>query len=344
MSRSALLHFDGTDGSSTFVDVEGSTVTAHGSPTLSAAHPKFGATSAKLSSANHISLPASVGELPSDAPWAIDMWVYRPDGVGGCLVSRRNSAVYCPYVMTVDAGGRICILYSSSNVAWNSIAATSLTVPADTLTHVKFCGYYDTTLNVWAIKTFIGGVADATLVPLSGFTACSYPLYIGSDPDIGGEIYVDEFRVLVGENDGSVNFTPQTAPYDTITGIVPGFCSSAFGSPILAAPMSVSVAGFISSAFGSVRSKYPQNATVGGYQSTYFGSFGCSQFFTPRLLVVRCSGWRKSTFGQLVKVGPKSASIRGWIVHSRFPKPRSRRINKGAVAGFNTTMFSTIHG
>lgn len=344
MSRSALLHFDGTDGSSTFTDVEGNAVTTYGRPTLSAAHPKFGSTSAKLSSANHISLPASAGELPSNAPWQIDMFVYRPAGVGGCLVSRRNAGVYCPYVMTVNSTGTIRILYSSANVTWNGMVSTSLTVPADTLSHVKFCGYYDTSLNVWAIKTFIGGVADSRLVPLSGFTACSYPLYIGADPDLGGEIYIDEFRVLVGENDGSVNFTPQTAPYDTITGIVPGFCSSAFGSPILAAPMSVSVAGFISSAFGSVRSKYPQNATVGGYQSTYFGSFGCSQFFTPRLLVVRCSGWRKSTFGQLVKAGPKSASIRGWIVRSRFTKPRGRRINKCTAAGFNTTIFSTIHG
>lgn len=344
MSRSALLHFDGTDGSTTFTDVEGNAVTTYGSPTLSSAHPRFGSAGAKLSAANHISLPASVGELPPDAPWAIDMWVYRPDGVGGGLVSRRNVTSYCPYAMMVNSTGTIRILYSSTNAAWSISVSTSLTVPADTLTHVKFSGYYDTSLNAWAIKTFIGGVADSSLVPLSGFTASSNPLYIGADPDRGGEIYIDEFRVLVGENDGSVNFMPQTAPYDTITGIVPGFCSSAFGSPTSEVLISVSVAGFISSAFGSVRSKYPQNATVGGYQSTYFGSFGCSQFFTPRSLVVRCSGWRKSTFGQLVKVGPKSASIRGWIVRSRFTKPRGRRINKCTAAGFNTTIFSTIHG
>lgn len=215
--RALLLNFDAD-----FTDAEGNSVTTYGSPAISSAHPGFGAGCAQLSASNYISYPAAVGEFATATAWTVDFNLYRPSGGGGALFGRRNTGVFCPYRFVVNSTGTVSALYSHTNTSWDDYTFTTAgAIPSEEIVHVAFvCQYYDFS---WVVRVAINGVFDSNVLYVnSGFTASAAPFFIGKDPDVSGELFFDEFRVLHGEAAWTDTFTPPAVSYSTIFGEIDG--------------------------------------------------------------------------------------------------------------------------
>lgn len=75
-SVQVALHFDGTDGSTTFTDVKGHSMTSIGSPTISTARSKFGGASGLFDSGLSQALSLSSTDLYATGAFTIDFWIY----------------------------------------------------------------------------------------------------------------------------------------------------------------------------------------------------------------------------------------------------------------------------
>lgn len=80
MSQVSLLHLDGTNGSTSFVDISGKTLTAHGNAQLSTAQKKFGASSGYFDGdADYVlggDYYTDFNFYASNGNWTIDYWFF----------------------------------------------------------------------------------------------------------------------------------------------------------------------------------------------------------------------------------------------------------------------------
>lgn len=94
----ALLHFDGSNGGTTFTDEKGHTFTAYGSAVTSTTQIKFGTASGYLedytTQSNYIDTPANADFAFGTGDWTVEQWVYWISSPNyGCLIETRISDV-----------------------------------------------------------------------------------------------------------------------------------------------------------------------------------------------------------------------------------------------------------
>jgi hypothetical protein len=214
-----LLHFNGTDGSTTFTDEAGNTVTAEGSAQIDTAQSKFGGASGLFSKTtnDYLTVPDSNywqldGGSDSNS-WTIDFWVRFPadpsTGYEGFIGQYVNTNNYWGLVfstnslvlMAEDGGTELFKI----NPTWNPAA--------DTWYHVAVVKNGTT-----GYKMFIDGTQ------LADFVADSTPIANDNTTlDIGracvnstmrySNIWMDELRVSIGVARWTSNFTPPAYPY-----------------------------------------------------------------------------------------------------------------------------------
>lgn len=209
-----LLHMDGSNGGTTFTDVNagGSSHTwTPSSATTSTSAAKFGP-SAMLGSTGYISTPAHSDFNIGTNDACVDFW----------LNNNGLSSAYglCGQVDSVGtAGGTAFIMSKSGGIISVTIenATISATTTMNSTTNLNGTSNWNHiawTKSGTTFRLFVNGVQEASTT-FASVNSGSTPFTIGRTGDAGSgfSALIDEFRLSVGTPRWTSNFTPPVAAY-----------------------------------------------------------------------------------------------------------------------------------
>jgi hypothetical protein len=206
---SALLHFDGTDGTQVFTDNGPSALTFtanNANPVLTTTDPKFGTAS--------VSFPGTAGSYiacTNGAPFAfgtsdftIEFWLNRVNA-SSYIFGNVSSGLATNYTASIGATGTINFTSGNGGNALNGVTV----VPTSTWTHVAI------TRSGSAFRLFINGVLDAgaTLTPNFSTTTTFVIGGVGTTAAATLNGRIDEFRVTNGFARYTSSFNVATAAF-----------------------------------------------------------------------------------------------------------------------------------
>lgn len=156
-SVSSLLHFNGTDGSTTFTDVTGKTWTAVGNAQIDTADSKFGGASGLfdgtgdyLSTADHDDFSFGSGDF------TIECWLNTTDASTqkGVISKRTNgSSTGLEFLVEKQSGTINCYLWDGSSI---TTISSAVAIQSNTWHHVAI------TRSGSTVKIFIDGVEQGS--------------------------------------------------------------------------------------------------------------------------------------------------------------------------------------
>lgn len=211
---SLLLRFDGSNGSTAFVDSSPNAlaVTASGNAQISTAQSKFGGAGAYFDgNGDYLTIPSSDGLELGSGDYTIELWFYSAgsQALYAGLVSKGQESSIDPDVWNLEfVNDNTLVFY-----AWAVGGIGGLFgVTAHTWHHVAISRQGSVT------RLFLDGVQGGSYS--GGYTISSSangPLRIGSGwYDLAGRPfngYIDELRITKGVARYTANFTPPTAPF-----------------------------------------------------------------------------------------------------------------------------------
>lgn len=201
---SLLMHMEGTEGSTTFVDSAlGHTFTRTGTPTISTTASAVGAASAYFPNGNYLNTTAKGTEFQFPGDFTIEAWV-----------NLKNPAASNPQALFgMSSGGSwfdVRWYTTRFQISTNSAGGTDIggTIAANTWTHLAWVRYNG------VIKLYVNGVATGTQISNSntlGFANRNAAIGSsgGANPFYGN---MDELRITKMAR-YTANFTPTTAPF-----------------------------------------------------------------------------------------------------------------------------------
>jgi hypothetical protein len=205
----SLLHFDGTNGSTTFTDqVPGRTWgIGGGSPTISTAQSQFGGSSLNVPISSSVVLSAPGIEWLMSGDFSIECWMYCKDNGGLANAFVINTSTSQGVAVGPTAGG------TSVSIALSTNAVRSIGDGGGSIynrwVHV-YAGRQGTTTHIAC-----NGVMASTAGETANMTGTITAVTAGSMAAVGGTPlhYIDELRVTKGVCRHTASFTPPTAPY-----------------------------------------------------------------------------------------------------------------------------------
>jgi hypothetical protein len=214
----ALLHMNGENGSKTFIDEIGHTVTAYGDAAISTAQSKFGGASGHFDgNGDYLVISASSDLEFEGGDFTVDFWAYISGT--GLQWFYSGASDYTFFITYNSAGtGKLGIYASSDGYSWfisadpggNGIGAT--TVPLNQWNHIAVTR----SGNTWRI--FLNGVKDLEITASGSIVNKNENKIIGRHPNgsycFNG--YIDEFRISKGIARWTSDFTPPTQEYGEI--------------------------------------------------------------------------------------------------------------------------------
>ena len=189
----ALLHFDGADGSTTITDEKGSTWTAT-TGVISTAQSKFGGASLGAGTVTRAAGISMTGDF------TVEAWVYL-NGTGQIGLLANGSAAAGRTIFFVN--NRLLYL---DRYGVGSYQLGSAQVPLNTWVHIAFVR------SAGVVTGYINGVAGNTPYTNSS----TYGNGGGLSSYIAGGLsgyYMDELLIEAARARYTTNFTPPTAPY-----------------------------------------------------------------------------------------------------------------------------------
>jgi hypothetical protein len=224
ISAALLLHFDGTNGSTTFTDSSpnGLTVTANGDAAISTAHSKFGGASGYFSGgANRLTIPDSEWFTASNDDFTIEAWLHPTAwntgfnanhwcGQSNNLANNGNRSWSC----FLDDG--IAGFYYTTNGVTDNVQSFSA---ADVELGSWF--HYAASIQSGVVRVFVNGLLAGTHTLPGAIFDSTADLCIGTFgkyaeegyPGLSYTGYIDELRIVKGTAVYTANFTPPTAPF-----------------------------------------------------------------------------------------------------------------------------------
>ena len=213
---SCLLHFDGADASTTFVDEYSHAITPAGGVELDTSEKKFGVSSALFDGiTGYLTLDDSDLNV-STVEYTVDCWIYMPSTSSGSFFSRAiwtnfNTQAESRVLFHVNASGLLEIYQQGPSGSPSTNFSMGTTVTVNQWNHVAFV--QTTTTGI----IFLNGVGS-TPTALSNRTDFTNICRIGAFDPAGGTFlspfngWIDEFRLTVGTARWTSNFTPPAAP------------------------------------------------------------------------------------------------------------------------------------
>lgn len=225
-----MLHADGTNGSTSFIDSSASahTMTAVGNAQLSTAQKQFGTASALGDgTGDDVTTPNSSDFDFGAGNWTIDFWFRSTNGAAytGVYEKYVDANNYMGiYINPIDSGGSQGVIVfdavvggvDKAHVLGNS--DSGINMDANIWYHVAIVR------NSTTMLFFINGVSSTTNVLTSPSTnnlnvGTATQVFYAS-PNFGGVSFtgtIDEYRVSKGIARWTSNFTPPTSPYGSGT-------------------------------------------------------------------------------------------------------------------------------
>jgi hypothetical protein len=207
-------HFDGTNGSTTFIDEKGKTLTASGSAQISTAQSKFGGASGYFAGgANRVITPDHADLHLGNNDFTIEAWLYPTvlDANGRAFVSQANNVannVSRQFACQIF-NNKIAFYWTTDGQTDQSVNFTCSPV-LNTWQHVEFCrtggmlyGFLNGTLlgSVSHTPTYFDSTADLCIGTFGKYAENGF-----STLSFNG--YMDELRITRGVARHTASFTP----------------------------------------------------------------------------------------------------------------------------------------
>jgi len=255
----ALLHFDGTNGSTVITDNSKNnlTVTSVNGAAISTAQSKFGGASCFFDGADdYLSINYnSVFNFGTDS-FTWESWIYPTNisGIDGIYATSGGTGANPKFVIHLNAGTPSIHYNNLTNGSDIYTTATSA-VSINTWTHLAFVR------NGSNWTWYINGNSAGTGTNNTTITFTSQPTYIG----YGGESYftqfngyIDELRITKGIARYTSNFTPSTTAFSNTGGDV----GKALVVNSTATGVSIGTAGYLSSQLAKAWVNFNGTGTV----------------------------------------------------------------------------------
>lgn len=210
------LHFDGSNGSTTFTDEKGATWSAGGSGQISTAQSKFGGASLVTSTGNYIDSAASADFNFGTSPFTFDFWFYATGGAGTrrAICGQSNSAGQnntISVIVELNASNQLRLICGSGASLPVDISGTS--TPALNTWH--YGSVQRSAANIFSV--WVNGVPEtSTSAIASSLNSSSNRFAIGRPGEVTSVYflgYIDDFRITKGVARYSSTFTPPTSAF-----------------------------------------------------------------------------------------------------------------------------------
>lgn len=177
-------HFNGTNGSTTFVDIKGHSLTASGTAAISTAQSKFGGASLGLDGSSTAFVTTNANFGPS-ADFSVATWVWFANTTGTQMILEVPTT--SGFGVYTSNGNFVVEIYGVSNpinVAWS---------PSTSAWHYIVVQRIGTNLSAIADGTTLSTVTNSTAFTSGGITIGGRS---GSSSTVNG--YIDDLRVYTG--------------------------------------------------------------------------------------------------------------------------------------------------
>ncbi|NPV78265.1 MAG: LamG domain-containing protein [Anaerolineae bacterium] len=211
-----LMHFDGENGSTTFIDESGISWTSVGGALNTTSQFKFGTASGYLDGSNDQIYAGDTADLQLGLTFTIDFWFRAASKPGvnyrGIIDKYTGSTAGYAIYFPNSASGAISVLMGASTVINGSVDICD-----SNWHHVAVVG--DGTYA----KLYVDGTQDGSTATITGLNLnnSGHNLYIGGDGVStlvnGNAFYIDELRISKGIARWTSNFTPPTSAYGVIS-------------------------------------------------------------------------------------------------------------------------------
>lgn len=219
-----LLHFNGTDASTTITDsgTGSATWAASGNAQLDTAQKKFGSASLLLDGTGDYISSTDIGALPASGGWTIDCWVqFNAEPLYSCIFDYPNTGgfgvqVYRQGPAGVGGDGKLR-LSLSSNGSSADIASEVLGTKSDFTTGTWYHIALVRDDSDGAYYLYVDGVLDKTVTSASQISNTIDRCDVGAQGQFS-QLYlngwIDEFHIADScAYPGGTSFTPPTSEY-----------------------------------------------------------------------------------------------------------------------------------
>ena len=226
-SVTALLHMDGANGSTSFLDETGGAWTAVGNAQISTTRSKFGGASAYFDGTLD-EIYTGNNDIAAATTVTLEAWVYLPtSGGGGAIFGQGKNQGWSDQFLNITAN-RAVEFYKGVNVSGTllQLFTPNGVVPLDTWTHIALV------LTGSQVRIYVAGVLQASASSAVAFwTNTGFAFRIGRHVVQNYESfqfyftgYIDEVRITKGVERYGSNFTPPPEPFPT------GYATSSGGT------------------------------------------------------------------------------------------------------------------
>lgn len=209
-----LMHFDGANGSTSFPDAEGNTVTRSGNVVIDTSMSVFGGSSAHFTAAGDFLTITSAASLGLMADFTIEGWVNTTVTTQlAALIEKSNvsfnTGSWLLAVNSVVGDGQLNFYYAPFSGATPVLQATTVSIRDGLWHHVAVC------CSGLGMLMFIDGVLVAQAgnagIPQQNTSSIFMGKSIFAGRDFVG--WLDEWRMVKGQAMYTKNFTVPSAPF-----------------------------------------------------------------------------------------------------------------------------------
>lgn len=209
-----LLHMDGANGSTTYVDSSSYARTGTASVDQSTAQFKFGTASADFAAGSvgsKIIYTDAAGWDFGSGQFTIEAWCYwvtHSTTTEQDIVSQRLASTQFATVLGKDPSNRLAFYYSTNGTSFSSVGA-AYTPTLSAWTHIAVDRDASNVMRVYA-----NGVVIASATVAATFFNSTADLHVGNSPtNVKFPGYIDELRITNGVARYAGAFTPPTAAF-----------------------------------------------------------------------------------------------------------------------------------